>query len=202
MDELTAQEEIAFIKKVMQDSRKAILTDGIEFIYWGVIVTICLIFTYFTAGHHVNGPINMVSIFWAISMLIGGLGSAVFLKRRYKSAEVKSLAAIVLGKIWFANGIGMILAGFVGGFSGAIHGVFISPLMSCFLGGSYFISGFIYGKKWISYLALLWWIGAVIMFIFPGLYVVLMMAIMIILFQIIPGIILYRDSKKEFATAE
>jgi len=202
MDELTAQEEIAFIKKVMQDSRKVILTDGIEFIYWGVIVTICLLFTYFTAEQHMTGPINMVSIFWTIFMLIGGLGSAVFLKRRYKSAEAKSLAAIVLGKIWLANGIGMILAGFVGGFSGAIHGVFISPLMSCFLGGSYFISGFIYGKKWISYLALLWWLGAVIMFIFPGLYVVLMMAIMMILFQIVPGITLYRESRKEFAAVE
>jgi hypothetical protein len=202
MDELTAQEEIAFIKKVMQDSRKVIYTDGIEFIYWGVIVTICLIFTYFTAGYHITNPINIVSMFWLIFMLLGGAGSSIFIKKKYRHARVKSLAGNILGKIWLANGTGMILTAFVGSFSGAIRGVFISPLMCCFLGCSYFISGFIYGKKWISYLAFLWWFGAIIMFIFPGLYVLLLTAAMMILFQITPGVILYKNSKQEFAKTE
>ncbi len=205
MDELTAQEEIAFIKKVMQDSRKVILADGIEFIYWGIIVTICLLytfFTYYTLNFNAKDPGRSVFMFWFIFMFIGGIGSSIFLKKRYKSERIKSLAGTILGKIWLANGIGMMLVAFIGGSFGAIHGVFISPLMCSFLGSSYFISGFIYGKKWISNLAFLWWLGAVIMFIFPGLYTVLMMAMMMILLQITPGIILYRNSKKEFAATE
>ena len=202
MDELTAQEEIAFIKKVMQDSRKTILADGIEFIYWGVIVTICLLFTYFSYcafNYHSTNPSKRVFIFWIIFMFIGGVGSSIFLKKRYKSVRIKSLAGNILGKIWSANGISMIVTAFVGSLSGAFHGQYISPLMSCFLGSSYYISGFIYGKKWISNLAFLWWLGAIIMFVFPGLYTVLMMAMMMIFLQITPGIVLYRNSKKEFA---
>ncbi|MGD1005927.1 MAG: hypothetical protein ABR980_01690 [Ignavibacteriaceae bacterium] len=202
MDELTAQEEIAFIKKVMQDSRKLVYADGKEFIYWGIIITVCLIYTYFTAGYHVTGSVNVVPLVWLFFIVLGGIGSAFFIKKRYKTARIKSLAGQVLEKIWLGNGIGMIMVAFVGGFSGAIHGVYISPLMSSFLGGSYYISGFIYGKKWVSYLAVFWWLGAAIMFIFPGLYVCLLMAAMIILLQIIPGIILYRDSKQEIAKSK
>ena len=205
MDELTVQEEIAFIKKVMQDSRRVILADGLEFIYWGLIVTICLLYTFFsycTVDYHKSDPSHNVFLFWVIFMIIGGVGSSIFLKKRYKTIQVKSLAGTILGKIWFANGIGMLLTAFVGSFSGAVHGVYISPLMSSFLGGSYFVSGFIYGKKWISNLAYLWWLGAIIMFIFPNLYTVLLMAIMMLLFQVTPGIILYRQSKLEFSKTE
>ncbi|MGA7723598.1 MAG: hypothetical protein WCA84_20700 [Ignavibacteriaceae bacterium] len=202
MDELSAQEELAFIKKVIQDSRKVIYADGKEFIYWGIIITICLIFTYFTALYPVKGPINIVSVFWFLIVCLAALGSTFFIKKKYKSSKTKSLVGQVLEKIWFANGIGMMLVAFVGGFSGAIQGIYISPLMSSFLGGSYFISGYIYGKKWVSFLAFIWWIGAAIMFIFPGLYVCLMMAAMMILLQIIPGIILYVDSKQVIATIE
>jgi len=202
MDEMTTQEEIAFIKKVMQDSRKIIYTDGKEFIYWGVIVTICLVHTYVAAVFHDSNPMLRIALFWSIMILLGWIGNYFIIRKRYKSSNIRSLAGNILGKIWLANGIGMMLVGFIGGFSGAIHGVFISPLMSSFLGGSYFISGAIYGKKMISYLAFLWWLGAIIMFIFPGVYSILMMAMMMILFQIVPGIILYRNSKLEFSKTE
>lgn len=133
MDELSAQEELAFIKKVIQDSRKVIYADGKEFIYWGIIITICLIFTYFTALYPVKGPINIVSVFWFLIVCLAALGSTFFIKKKYKSSKTKSLVGQVLEKIWFANGIGMMLVAFVGGFSGAIQGIYISPLMSSFL---------------------------------------------------------------------
>ena len=196
MDELTAQQEIAFIKKVMQDSRKVVYSDGIEFIYWGVIVSICLIYTYFSVYFRGERYIFYV---WLILMLLGYAGNALFLRKRYKRLKVKSLAGNMLGLIWGATGGAMLLVGFVGGFSGAIRGVFISPLMCSFLGPAYLLSGYIYGKKWVSYLSVFWWAGAIVMFIWPGLYTVLMMACMMIVLQIMPGIILYKDSKLEFA---
>ena len=196
MNEFTAQQEIAFIKKVMQDSRKVVYADGKEFIYWGIIVVICLLFTYFSVYFKAE---RYIFYFWLILMALGFIGNSLFFGKRYKKSKVRSLAGNLLGLIWGANGAAMLIVGFIGGFSGAINGVFISPLMCIFLGVSYLLSGYIYGKKWVSYLTAFWWAGAIAMFFFPGLYTVLLMAGMMVVLQIIPGIILYKDSKIEFA---
>lgn len=195
MDEITAQQEIAFIKKIMQDSRKVVYSDGIEFIYWGIIVVICLCYTYFSIF---LGGTKYIFYVWLALIFLGYAGNAVFLKRRYKKIKASSIAGNLLGLIWAASGIAMTLVGFIGGFSGAIKGVFISPLMCSFLGIAYFLSGYIYGKKWITSLAFFWWAGAVVMFLVPGAYSLLLMAAMMIILQIVPGIILYKDSKLEF----
>ena len=196
MDELTAQQEITFIKKVMQDSRKIVFYDGKDFIYWGIIVVICLLFTYFSVFFHTE---KFIFYFWLILILLGFLGNSLFLKKRYKKLKVRSLAGKLLGLIWTATAIAMIIVGFVGPFSGAFNGVFVSPLMCTFLGPAYLLSGYLYGKKWISYLSIFWWTGAIVMFFLPGLYTLLLMAGMMVVLQIVPGIILYKDSKLEFA---
>lgn len=206
MDELTVQEEIAFIKKVMQDSRKIIYTGGSEFIFWGIIIVICLIHTYFSYYHadfHSYNPTLRVEIVWGIFILIGMLGNIFIFRKQHLRPRVRTFAGRLIGITWFAVGTGMILVGFVGGFiSGAIPGVFISPLMSSFLGSAYILNGVLAGKKWLSYLAIGWWGGALIMFFYPGLQAILIMAAMMILFQIVPGIILQFEFKHEFAKTE
>ena len=74
--------------------------------------------------------------------------------------------------------------------------------MSSFLGAAYILNGVLAGKKWLSYLAIGWWGGAIIMFFYPGLQAILIMAAMMILFQIVPGIILQFEFKHEFAKTE
>jgi hypothetical protein len=51
----------------------------------------------------------------------------------------------------------------------------------------------VYDVKWIRNLAFGWWGGAIIMFIFPGLYHLLLMAWMMIAFQTIPGYIIHKN---------
>jgi 4-hydroxybenzoate polyprenyltransferase len=199
MDEITAQQEIAFIKKIMQDSRRIVYSDGMEFIYWGSIVVICLLFTYFSVYWNTE---RYIFYFWTAFLLLGFLGNTFFLQKRYKKLKVKSFAGNILSVIWVAAGTAMLIVGFVGPLSNAYDGVFISPLISTILGTAYLLTGYIYGKKWVSYLSAFWWAGAIVMFIWPGLYTILLMAGMMILLQIIPGIILYKDSEREFAQTE
>ena len=96
----------------------------------------------------------------------------------------------------------MTLFGFIAPLSGAVNGVFISPMISVVLGIAYFVSGFLYDSKWISFLSFGWWGGAIIMFFYPGMQVFLVMSLMLILLQIVPGIILYIKFRKEYAVAE
>jgi hypothetical protein len=206
MNEMTPEQEIAFIKKVMQDSRKIFFMGGSEFIFWGIIIVICLIYTYFSYYHfdfHSADPSLRVETVWGIFVTIGILGNIFIFKKKRSGPKVSSFAGKLIGITWLAVGIAMMLVGFVGSFiSGAIHGVFISPLMCSFLGASYMLTGVIAGKKWLSYLSIGWWTGAIIMFFYPGLQAVLIMAVMMILFQILPGIILQIEFKHEFAKTE
>ena len=85
MDEITAQQEIAFIKKVMQDSRKIIYTGGSEFIFWGIIIVICLLHTYFSyynVDFHSANPALRVEVVWVVFVLIGILGNIFIFKKK------------------------------------------------------------------------------------------------------------------------
>jgi hypothetical protein len=87
--------------------------------------------------------------------------------------------------------------GFVGTMSGAYNSVYICPLIATVLGVSYFTSGAIQQIKWFQMLSLGWWAGAIITFVFPSIHTLLIFAIMMLFFQITPGVVLYRKWKNE-----
>ena len=107
-----------------------------------------------------------------------------------------------MGSVWIAFGISATILGFVGTVSGAYHGVFISPLIAVLLGTAFLVCGVLYGKSWVSYLSIGWWGGAIAMFFMHNLETLLVMIGMLILFQVIPGLVLYREFKKERIVTE
>ena len=188
-----AIEELEFIKKVIDDTRNVIVDNGFSFIFWGIIIVIGLLSTYAAILLDYNFPyawnwILVIGFGWAYSLYSG--------YKHGKHAKVQTFSGKLLGAVWISAGISMTILGFVGTFAEAYHGVYISPLVSTILGISFFISGFLYDKRWITYISAGWWMGAIIMFIYPYLYTLLIMSAMMIVFQIIPGIIIYRESKK------
>ena len=199
MDRQTAFEELAYIKKIIQDSRRKVIENGLGFIIWGILVLLGLLSTYLLIINKIH-----LSIPWNWIVLIGGGWLFTFFKvgQYKKKKRTSSFAEKIAGALWFSSGISMTLFGFIAPASGAVNGVFISPMISIVLGVAYFVSGFLYDYKWISLLAFGWWVGAIIMFFYPGMHVFLIMSLMLILLQIVPGIILYRKFKKEFAVSE
>ncbi len=198
MTNSSAQEDLAYIKQIMLDSRRIVCDDGMNFLFWGMVVVIGQILTflkiYFTWE---------VSLAWLWPVLIGTgwIFTIVYEWRRGKRARIKSFAGKILASVWIASGIAMTTVGFVGTVSGAYKGVFVNPLICCILGVAYFVSGAVYGRKWVSLLSIGWWLGAITMFIWPYLYTLLLMATMMVILQTIPGFILYKASKRELKEA-
>lgn len=194
-----AIEELEFIKKVISDTRSVIVDNGFGFIFWGIIIVIGLLSTFaaimlqFQFDYAWN---------WVVVIGIGWIYSLYNGFKHGRSAKVHTFSGKLLGAVWISAGISMTILGFVGTFAGAYGGVYISPILSTILGIAFFISGLLYDKKWITYLSAGWWAGAIIMFIYPYLYTLLLMSAMMIVLQIIPGIIIYRDSKKIEGAAE
>ncbi|MBI3585818.1 MAG: hypothetical protein HY088_01650 [Ignavibacteriales bacterium] len=194
MTEQEAQQELAFIKKVMSDSRRVLVYDGKEFITWGVLTVVGMLIMYFAKVFDVQ-----VSTFWLWGILIGGgwLYSLAIGLSRHKSPNTKTFGGTILGSVWLACGIAMTLIGFVVPLSGAIKLWAIIPLISMVSGVGYFITGVIHGSTWIRNSSLGWWLGAVIMLYWPGSYMFLFFAGMMVAFQIIPGVFFYRKWKQE-----
>ena len=199
MTDLDAQQELAFIKKVMTDSRNILIDDCKGIIFWGLLISFGLLITYLSIT---QGWETTLSWFWPALIGFGWIYTLVTEIRRERKRRVKTFAGKIMGAVWIAFGISATILGFAGTFSGAYHSVIISPLIAVLLGTGFLISGLLYGKPWVSYLAIGWWGGAIVMFFMQNLETLLIMIGMLILFQVIPGIILYREFKKERAVTE
>ncbi len=199
MTDIDAQQELAFIKKVMKDSRKILIDDFKGTIFWGILISFGLLITYLSVAQRWE---STLSWFWPALIGFGWIYTIVTEIRRERKRRVKTFAGKIMGAVWIAFGISATILGFVGTVMGAYHGVIISPLIAVLLGTGYFVCGVLYGKSWVSYLSIGWWGGAIVMFYMQNLETLLIMIGMLILLQIIPGIIFYREFKKERAITE
>lgn len=195
MDANTALDELQFIKKIIQDNKITVLSNGIEFIVWGVLVVIGLLLNYITLTLKIELDFGFV---WIIVISVGWLFSFYSAVKRKRSAYVKTFARKILGSVWLSVGLTMTLLGFVGTYSGAFRLVFVSPILASLLGVAFFITGVLQEQTWIKWLCIGWWTGAVIMFLYPGIQTILIMASMMLLFQVIPGIYIYKKYQLEF----
>ena len=196
MDEQTALEDIKFIKRIIDDSKRITIDNGMGYVFWGIIVTIGLLANYIMAV--LNIKISFIWI-WIVLIGFGWIYTIISYFSRKSKPRVCTYAGKLLRLIWLSCGIAMTLIGFIGVFSGAIDGSYISPILSSILGVGFMLSGFIYDLRWVRNLSIGWWIGATVMFVYPGLHSILVMAFMMLAFQVVPGLIIYNKFKKEIA---
>ena len=194
MEQFDAQQELAFIKKVMADSRRVTAENGLDYIVWGVIVALGLFGTYALDRLHATEWAIGGWIFLALWIAVMGGGWAFSLIRylRYqRRAHVHTLAGRMLGSIWLACGIAIMMFIFIGGPTKLNDP---SPVIATVLGMGFFLSGILLGSLPLKVASICWWLGAVVMFFnrtYPHIQL-LIFGSMMVLFQIVPGVILYR----------
>lgn len=189
-----SETELSVIKKIMEDSRNIVADNGWHYILWGVSVTCALIANYIMALKNVS--MNYQGMLWFILMTSTWILESIIERRLAKKKKERTFAGKLLGSLWFAAGISMFTFGFIGTISHAYHAIFICPIISTMLGATYIISGAIQQAKWLQLLSIGWWGGAIYTFLFPSVHTLLIFAVMMISFQTIPGIILFRKWKR------
>lgn len=193
---MEAENELLVIKKIVQDSRNAVADNGWHYIYWGVIVTIALIINYWMILN--NSSMNSQGMLWFVSMISASVIEMIITKKIDKNDKEKNFSGRLLSSLWGVSGACMFIFGFIGTLSGAYNPIFIFPVICTVLGAAYFISGTIQQVNWLKYITIGWWSGSLLMFIYPGIHSILIFAAMLLLFQIIPGIILYKKWKASY----
>ena len=195
METKQAEHELSEIKRIMEDSRRIMVDDGIGFILWGSLVAAGLLCSYLSVLGFI--PWNITSIAWFTLIGTGWVITIIQLRKEKKERKAVTFAGKVAGAIWGSAGITMTIIGFVGSYTGLVRGMGISPLMACVLAAAFFISGVVYNDKVFRYLSFGWWAGGIIMFFWHSPHTLLLFALMMIFMQVVPGMIMYRKWKKE-----
>jgi hypothetical protein len=199
METLTAQEELAFIRKVMEDSRASFVDNGKPKLVWGAIVALGMLYTYIQAL--ADSDLYVMWVWLGISAF--GWGYIFWEdKQRDETSRTRTQTGKIIGAIWGACGfsIGLVVALAFGtryfNTDLIMHPLALCPITAIIIGIAYFLDGTIRLVPWVRNLAYAWWASAVLMFFWPSVHTLLIYAFMIIAFQFIPGIILYQRSKK------
>jgi len=202
----SAHDELAFIKKVIQDSRRVAVDNGIDYIVWGVLVSLGMLATIAMETLQVKG---LAYLFLWIGVMGGGwIFSLVRHLRERSTVHVRTLSGSILNALWLACGVVIMILIFVGG---PLLRQSPSPAIAAVLGIGFLVSGVLLDFVYFKLAAVFWWAGSVAMFYLDGPWArsnpvhfhidILLFAVMMILFQVVPGIILYRRWKNEVAGA-
>ena len=195
-----AETELALIKKIMEDSRQTVMYNGIHFIFWGILVSVCLIANYLMLVTHTF--VDKIGMLWAIMMPAGAVVDMIIGRRLERKQSATTFAARLLGALWTASGIAMFICGSLCPMTSAYKSIFICPVISVMLGVSYFTSGSIQQLNWLRNLAFGWWAGAAIMFIYPGMHTLLIFAIMLVGMQVVPSLLINKHYRRNLLIQE
>jgi hypothetical protein len=195
MNEKTALEEIQFIKQMIEEGKRSFVYNGKDYIFWGFIMIAALLSTYIFLLSHIY--FNYFWI-WIILVPIGWVFS-IYNRIKYKSKFPATYSSKIISYVWVAAGIAMTIIAFISAFYGKINPMLISPITSIIMGGAFFVTGKIVETKWLGNLSFAWWIGGIALFFVPPIHTFLVMALLLLFFQAIPGIIIYRNYKQMMA---
>jgi len=189
MDRKKAFEELSFIKKVMEDSQSVLFENGKILIVWSLFALLAVAAKVFKdfAGLKASNLVIYIPI-----LLIGCVYAAYSKKRAYSHMGGTTYATKAMESIWVAFLISTFILGIVGYVSGGIRPMAVAPAIAVLFGFNQYMSGVLSNRRWISMLAFGWWISSVILFLRPSEHAVIFIGILLILFQLIPGILVYR----------
>jgi hypothetical protein len=203
----TAQEELAYIRKVITESRTTFVEDGKPYILWGIIISFGMLLTYISA---ITQTELYVGYIWIALTLIGWLTIFYYVRDKKKKAiRARSFIDRIQGSIWGACGAAIGLSVFLiilkdnmsVGDVPSINQYYICFVTSIIIGIAYFLSGIANDLKWLSNVGYAWWAGAVVMIIAPSVHNLLLYSLMVIFFQVVPGIILMKRYKRITTTS-
>lgn len=190
------EDDIAYIRELMVDTRRAACMSGGYFIVWGVAVGLALLITWLQLTDVI--PYKPL-ITWTTCFLAGILGNIYFM-RQDAQEPVQAPAGRLIGMVWLALGATQLIFFYASLGAHALPGEHMPAIFSSLIGTGVFMTGVLAGLPWLRNLAVGWWAGSLAMFIWPGTHVSLLMALMLFILYVIPGLVLIRMKRERKPT--
>jgi hypothetical protein len=193
MTKTKAENEVAFIKQAIEESRTMLVENGLRFILAG---SIALASTFLTYGAVILKLDFFIPWIWAVfAGFIVAQALIALLKRRKRT--VKTFAGEVYGIVWVGTLIFMAIAIAYIFVTGTYSLKLLLAITVAVLGMAYFIAAAILRRRWMLGLSFLWWAGGFLIASVGNFHAPLVMAGLIIACELVPGIRLFAQSKKQ-----
>lgn len=197
MDQQNALEEIALIKRVIEESREFTFNIGRNIIVWGILISFAVFTSYGTIvmGYHV-----IALWIWVVTIGAGWIFSIV--TGMCEKSRTQNFGVRIISYLWTSCGIAMTILGFAGTTSGAIEDWAVAPVIATIMGVGFAMTSLIQELRWVMSVAIAWWLGILLMFLVKGYEALPIFGVMMILFQVVPGIVFHRQWKNRQITSE
>lgn len=194
MDEKEAQESLEVIRKMIEETKKAVAYSGEIYIVWGVITLLAILGTYVLVFFQLY---QYISINWIGLMTLGCAYSIYHGVTQKRKSKLISFSAKATGYTWFGCGVTLMILAFVAPLAGVYSGQMVPAVVAVVIGCGCFITAELYQWKLLTWTSLLWWAGGIGMMFLKTEITLLVFAFLIILGYLIPGFILRANYKKQ-----
>ncbi len=193
-------EELAAIRRMMDEAQRSIEDNGKYFVTWGALTIVGLVATYITVTR--DAPLRTLWIAWAMLVALGWLLGAWWGRRDRARAPARTIASTMVADNWSAMGLALTLLVFAGAASGTISPRAVPGVVCALIGSGTFASASVYRQPPLRAMALGWWAGAAVMLLRPGVYTILLMAAMVLVLFVVPGVLLWTRARADRARAD
>lgn len=188
----TAHEDLALIRRMMEETRREVVERGRHFMIWGAVSSLgCLLTWLSLRGARLPNPgwmwMALLAAGWLASMLVG--------LRESRTQRVRTLGARVVAALWISTGVTLTLIGLSGIVGGAFGDVSPSGLIAVVIGAPMLVTAILTGESWLGWVAGGWWAGGTFSLFVPGPNTLLLLAAMTLLLMAVPGGVLYARAR-------
>jgi len=193
------QEQLSIIRAMVERSRRETAESGHFFIWIGLIGVVTV---FAIGGLEAAGLYRLTVPALAVVLVACGVAGYLTVARRQKRARVRSYPSAICYSVWFACGVPMVIVMFLLPALGAYPWSLVPVLTALIMGIGVFSSGVIFEVRAISWSSLAWWGGSVAMALMSGWSRGIVMAVVLLLGMVLPGVILNRQYRERRGTDE
>ena len=197
MDEDAAREDIAFIRRSIEQGRRIAGAWSPDMLVWGIATAIGYFGTYARVRDYWTGNagwlwLACILLPWAYTLR--RLPARVFPRERDAPAERR--LASPLAMLWFACGIFLSILGLAAIISGERNPWWINPAAAGVMGIGFFVSSFLSNLVWLLWVGIAWWAGELAAFALRQRAEGLLLAgALMLLLLALPGFLLMRGRR-------
>lgn len=193
------QEDLQFIKRMIENNRRSLVDNGLSYIINGVGIAVGIPIS-MTLGFMDMGM--YIPFVWLFLMAVMIVVNFIAAKKIEKKHKVKTFGSEVFKYVWGACGLSIIIL-FLLSFttSGLVDPAFFVSCSSILAIG-YLMTGVVNDLKFMKVLALFWWFTAILSglweFFGPVEYLPIFFSFMVLVLQLIPASIIYKKWKRAY----
>jgi len=188
--------DIAFIRTALEEGRAYARRRSPDMFVWGLFVAAGYLGTYAFVRHWSPVDPNWVWLVvivlpWSYSLRrwwLPLLGSP-------RAAPVRSPMVQAFARLWLGCGISLLTLAIAANWGGVPAFHWYDTSVATILAIGFFAGSFLCSVTWLRYVAIAWWVGALVLYRMPGDSVLLVGAAMMLLFLAGPGLVLVLSTR-------